>query len=155
MSNVSITSHVSWPSYDLFLIVLLSSQLVYDPNPLRPNLNQQKPVSGSCFVRGLGWTLTSLAKAWWLHDIRRKLKKSHWDLCGMLIPSLAKAWWLHDIRRKLKKSHWDLCGRLIPHIDYVLSKSHLGSYIICQAELFHLNFFFALHSVFPLLGTKL
>ena len=33
---------------------------INDPNPLRPNPNPQKPVLGSCRVRGLGWTLTSL-----------------------------------------------------------------------------------------------
>ena len=44
----------------MFLIVLLSGRPVYDPNPLRPNPNLEKPVSGSCRVRGLGRTLTPL-----------------------------------------------------------------------------------------------
>ena len=44
MSNVSIAGHAGWPAYNLFLIVLLLGQLVYDPNPLRPNPNPQKPV---------------------------------------------------------------------------------------------------------------
>ena len=38
----------------------LSGQPVYDPNPLRPNPNPKKPVSGSCCVRGLGRILTPL-----------------------------------------------------------------------------------------------
>ena len=57
MSNVSTAG---WPTYDVFLIVSLSSQPVYDPNPLRPNPNSQKPMSGSCRVHGLGQTLTAL-----------------------------------------------------------------------------------------------
>ena len=40
--------------------MLLSGRPVYDPNPLRPNPNPKKPVSGSCRVRGLGRTLTPL-----------------------------------------------------------------------------------------------
>ena len=60
MSNVSIASHAGWPSYDPFLIVLLLGQSVYDPNPLRPNLNLQKPVSGSYRVHRSGPTLTPL-----------------------------------------------------------------------------------------------
>ena len=40
--------------------MLLSDRPVYDPNPLRPNPNPKKPVSGSCRVRGLGQTLTPL-----------------------------------------------------------------------------------------------
>ena len=40
--------------------MLLSGRPVYDPNPLRPNPNPEKPVSGSCRVRGLGRTLTPL-----------------------------------------------------------------------------------------------
>ena len=39
----------------------LSGRPVYDPNPLRPNPNPKKPVSGSCRVHGLGRTLTPLA----------------------------------------------------------------------------------------------
>ena len=60
MSNVSIAGYAGWPAYDTFLIVLLSGRPVYDLNPLRPNPNSKKPVSGSCRVRGLGWTLTPL-----------------------------------------------------------------------------------------------
>ena len=40
--------------------MLLSGRPVYDPNPLRPNPNPEKSVSGSCRVRGLGRTLTPL-----------------------------------------------------------------------------------------------
>ena len=47
----------------MFLIVLLSGRPVYDPNPLRPNPNPEKPVSGSCRVRGFGRTLTPLVGA--------------------------------------------------------------------------------------------
>ena len=57
MSNMSI---MGWPAYDTFLIVSLSGRPVYDPNPLRSNPNPKKPVSDSCHVRGLGWTLTPL-----------------------------------------------------------------------------------------------
>ena len=57
MSNMSI---MGWPAYDTFFIVSLSSRPVYDPNPLRSNPNPKKPVSDSCHVRGLGWTLTPL-----------------------------------------------------------------------------------------------
>ena len=60
MSNVSIAGYAGWPAYDTFLIMLLSSRPVYDPNPLRPNPNPKKPVSGLCRVRGLGRTLTPL-----------------------------------------------------------------------------------------------
>ena len=60
MSNVSIAGYAGWPAYDTFLIMSLSGWPVYDPNPLRPNPNPKKPVSGSCRVRGLGWTLTPL-----------------------------------------------------------------------------------------------
>ena len=60
MSNVSITGYASRPAYDTFLIVSLSSRPVYDPNPLRSNLNPKKPVSGSCRVCELGRTLTPL-----------------------------------------------------------------------------------------------
>ena len=38
----------------------LSSQLIYDPNLLRPNSNLKEPVSDLCRVRGLGRTLTPL-----------------------------------------------------------------------------------------------
>ena len=38
----------------------LSGRPVYDPNPLRPNPNPKKPMSGSCCIRGLGRTLTPL-----------------------------------------------------------------------------------------------
>ena len=57
---MSIAGYAGWPAYDTFLIVLLSGRPVYDPNPLRPNPNPEKPVSGSCRVRGLGRTLTPL-----------------------------------------------------------------------------------------------
>ena len=40
--------------------MLLSGRPVYNPNPLRPNPNLKKSVSGSCRVRGLGRTLTPL-----------------------------------------------------------------------------------------------
>ena len=40
--------------------MLFSGRPVYDPNPLRPNPNPKKSVSGSCRVRGLGRTLTPL-----------------------------------------------------------------------------------------------
>ena len=60
MSNVSIAGYASWPAYDMFFIMLLSGRPVYDPNSLRPNPNQKKPVSGSCCVRRLGRTLIPL-----------------------------------------------------------------------------------------------
>ena len=60
---MSIAGYASWPAYDTFLIVLLSGWPVYDPNPLRPNPNPEKPVSGSCRVRGLGRTLTPLSES--------------------------------------------------------------------------------------------
>ena len=60
MSNVSIAGYAGWPTYDTFLIVSLSGQSVYDPNPLRPNPNPKKPVLGLCRVRGLGRILTPL-----------------------------------------------------------------------------------------------
>ena len=44
----------------MFLIMSLLGRPVYDPNPLKPNPNPQKHVSGSCRVRGLGQTLTPL-----------------------------------------------------------------------------------------------
>ena len=53
-------SIMGWPAYDTFLIVSLLGRPVYDPNPLRSNPNPKKPVSDSCHVRGLGWTLTPL-----------------------------------------------------------------------------------------------
>ena len=57
---MSIEDYAGWPAYDTFLIVSLSGWPIYDPNPLRPNPNPKKPVSGSCHVRGLGQTLTPL-----------------------------------------------------------------------------------------------
>ena len=63
MSNVSIAGYAGWPTYDTFLIMLLSGWPVYDPNPLRPNPNLKKPMLGSCRVRGLGQTLTLLTIA--------------------------------------------------------------------------------------------
>ena len=39
----------------------LSGRPVYDPNPLKPNINPKKSVSGSCRVHGLGRTLTPLS----------------------------------------------------------------------------------------------
>ena len=60
MSNVSIAGYAGWSDYDTFLIVSLSGQPVYDPNPLKSNPNSKKSVSGSCHVHGLGWTLTPL-----------------------------------------------------------------------------------------------
>ena len=61
VSNVSIAGYAGWPVYDPFFIVSLSGRPVYDQNPLRPNPNPKKPVSGSCCVRGLGRTLTPLS----------------------------------------------------------------------------------------------
>ena len=60
---IAVAGHVGWLSYEQFLIVLLLGQPVYDPNPLRPNPNSQKPVLGLCHVRGLGRTLTALGKS--------------------------------------------------------------------------------------------
>jgi len=40
-----IAGHVGQLAYDTFLIISLSSQSVYDTNPLRPNPNTQKPMS--------------------------------------------------------------------------------------------------------------
>ena len=60
MSNVSITRYMGWPTYDTFLIVSLMDWPVYDPNPLKPNPNPRKPMSGLCRVRGLGRTLIPL-----------------------------------------------------------------------------------------------
>ena len=60
MSNVSIADYAGWPACDTFLIVSVLGWPIYDPNPLRPNPNPKKPVSGSCRVRGLGRTLTPL-----------------------------------------------------------------------------------------------
>ena len=57
---MSVTGYAGWPAYDTFLIVSLSGQPVYDPNPLRPNPNPKKPVLGSCRVRELGRILTPL-----------------------------------------------------------------------------------------------
>ena len=57
---MSITDYAGLPVYDTFLIMLLSSQPVYDLNPLRPNPNPKKPVSGSCCVHRLGRALTAL-----------------------------------------------------------------------------------------------
>ena len=57
---MSIVGYVGSPAYDTFLIVSLSSQPVYEPNPLRPNPNPKKPMLGSCRVRRLGQTLTPL-----------------------------------------------------------------------------------------------
>ena len=62
MSNVSIAGYAGWLAYDMFLIVSLSDRPVYDPNPLRPNPNPKKPMSGSCRVCGLGRILTPLKK---------------------------------------------------------------------------------------------
>ena len=47
MSNVSIAGYASWLTYDMVLIVSLLGWPVYDPNPLRPNPNQKKYMSGS------------------------------------------------------------------------------------------------------------
>ena len=59
MSNVSVVGHAGWPAYDTFLIMLLSGQPFYDPNPLRSNPYSQKLMSCLCHVRGSGQTLTS------------------------------------------------------------------------------------------------
>ena len=77
MSNVSITSYVGWPTYGTFFIVLFSSRLVYDPNPLRPNLNLKNLVSGSCRVQGLGRILTPQRQTTHLKEkhIRHRLRK--------------------------------------------------------------------------------
>ena len=58
---MSIAGYASWLAYDTFLIVSLSGRPIYDPNPLRSNPNPKKPVLGSCYVRGLGRTLTPLS----------------------------------------------------------------------------------------------
>ena len=58
-----IAGYAGWLVYDTFLIVSFSGWPVYDPNPLRPNPNSKKPVSGSCRVCGLGWTLTPLSSS--------------------------------------------------------------------------------------------
>ena len=57
---MSIVGYTGWPAYDTFFIVLLSGRPIYNPNPLSLNPNSEKPVSGSCRVRELGWTLTPL-----------------------------------------------------------------------------------------------
>ena len=57
---MSIAGYAGLLAYDTFLIVSLSGWLVYDLNPLRPNPNLKKLVSGSCCVRGLSRTLTPL-----------------------------------------------------------------------------------------------
>ena len=67
MSNVSIAGYAGWPTYDTFLIVSLSGQPVYDPNPLKSNLNPKKSMSGLCRVRGLGRTLTPLVRTYVIH----------------------------------------------------------------------------------------
>ena len=71
---MSIAGYAGWPAYDTFLIVLLSSWPVYDPNPLRPNPNLKKSVSGSCRVRGLARTLTPLAIDTNIHQEKKKKK---------------------------------------------------------------------------------
>ena len=73
---MSIAGYVGWPAYDKFLIVSLSSQPIYDLNSLRPNPNPQKPMSGSCHIHKLGWTLTPLIG---LHK-----KQIHWYLDVMI-----------------------------------------------------------------------
>ena len=57
---MSIAGYVGWPAYDTFLIVSLSDRPIYDPNPLKPNPNQKKPVLGSYRVCGSSRTLTPL-----------------------------------------------------------------------------------------------
>ena len=71
---MSIAGYASWPAYDTFLIVSLSGQPIYDPNPLRLNPNPKKPVSGSCRVHGLDRTLTLLLWCIFLHWLKRKRK---------------------------------------------------------------------------------
>ena len=61
MSNVSIAGYADWPTYDTFLIISFSGRPVYNSNPLRPNINPKKSISGSCRVHELGRTLTPLS----------------------------------------------------------------------------------------------
>ena len=46
---------------------------IYDPNPLRPNPNLKKPMSGSCRIHGLGRRLTPLFTMFdYLHENGKK-----------------------------------------------------------------------------------
>ena len=56
--NITIVGHTHWPAYDTFLIMSLSGQSIYDPNPLRPNYNPQNLISCSCWACGSCQILT-------------------------------------------------------------------------------------------------
>ena len=75
---MSIVGYAGWLAYDIFHIVSISSLLIYDPNPLRPFPNQQKPVSGSYRVCGLSQTLTPLIESKQDASATRK-KELKWD----------------------------------------------------------------------------
>ena len=107
MSNVSIAGYAGWPTYDTFLIVLLSGQPVYDPNPLRSNPNPKKPVSGSCRVRGLGRTLTPLV-------VVKALIQGDFELTlYSLLLNDVESVWIELILLKLKTENWKHCSKII------------------------------------------
>ena len=102
MSNVSITGHANWSTYNLFLIVSFLSQSIYDPNSLRPNPNSQKLMSSSCRVHGLGWILTPLIA---YQTIGRK-KKKFW----IFVPNSSKVTCLIHVFKYLFLSFKHLGG---------------------------------------------
>ena len=71
---MSIASYAGWPAYDTFPIVSLLGQPIYDPNPLRPNFNSEKPMSSSCRVRGLDQILTLLCSTQLASQQRKRIK---------------------------------------------------------------------------------
>ena len=73
MSNVLITGHLGWPAYDMFLIISLIGQPVYDPNLLRHNPNKWKPVSCSRVVSNID---TLKEKMMWMTLKKKKKKKA-------------------------------------------------------------------------------
>ena len=96
---MSIAGYMGWPAYDTFLIVSLTGWPVYDPNPLRPNPNPKKPVSGLCRVCGLGQTLTPLLLVLFFSYSLKSL--SNWMF--QLLISSRFCWW---IRYTSPSSSW-------------------------------------------------
>ena len=117
-----IAGYTSWPTYDTVFIVSLSSWSVYDPNPLRPNPDPQKPVLSLCHVCGLGRILTPLYLTLHLYvsllslpnprPVTQNLRISHFPHCSSsLILNLSISW---------SQAHWP---KLQAHSSILLSFS--------------------------------
>ena len=61
---MSIAGYAGWLAYDMFLIVSLSGQPVYDPNWLRPNPNPKKTCVGFVLCLQVGSNIDTPKRSW-------------------------------------------------------------------------------------------